>query len=479
MDPFAANRDDDRRARILQVNERRARRWRIAERVAAVAVPVLLVLALGVACVWGTNETARADMMERGISELYRQSFYELNDNVNDMQVALKKLLVVSSSQQHILLLSDVWRLSGAAAANMANLPQSHVDTMDIKQFVTRAGDYAHTLARRVLNGEMLSDTDKEQINALYEASVRVARDLEWRLQNGDIPTQVIDGDGYYQDSTDAAKQEGSEADQGGQSEESVSDYPKLIYDGPFSESTEKAEPRGIEGGDVDANTAMQAAAQYLGGGSLQQSGETNGAIPSYTFAGTNGNGREVEVAVTKKGGKVLWMMAATEGDESGVPDENTTKQYADAAKKYLDDRGYENMQPTYAQYYSGVAVLNFAATQDDVILYADLVKVYVERKSGEVVGVDANNYLFSHTKRDLGAPAIDENTAKAGVNDALEVQSVKLALIPKTANTEVLCYEFKGKCRGADFIVYINANNGAEEEVYEIINSDEGQLVI
>ena len=55
----------------------------------------------------------------------------------------------------------------------------------------------------------------------------------------------------------------------------------------------------------------------------------------------------------------------------------------------------------------------------------------------------------------------------------------MRLALIPRTAVTEVLCYEFKGTYGGASFIVYINAVTGSEEQIFEIVNSDEGQLVV
>lgn len=55
----------------------------------------------------------------------------------------------------------------------------------------------------------------------------------------------------------------------------------------------------------------------------------------------------------------------------------------------------------------------------------------------------------------------------------------MRLALIPKTALTEVLCFEYKGTCMGASFIVYINARTGAEEDIFEIIDSEDGQLVV
>jgi spore germination protein len=43
--------------------------------------------------------------------------------------------------------------------------------------------------------------------------------------------------------------------------------------------------------------------------------------------------------------------------------------------------------------------------------------------------------------------------------------------------NREVLCYEFKGKYKKNDFFVYINAENGNEENILQIIKDESGTL--
>lgn len=465
---------------------------RTARRIVSIAVPAVLALALVGACIYGAEQSARAETLERSVQSSYRQAFLELNDNINDMQVSLKKLMVVSSPKQHVLLLDDVWRLSGAAEANLAGLPVSHPDAEAFNRFVVQTGDYARSLTTRILSGAVLQQEDREQLAALYEASVQTARELERRLQEEDFPLEALTGDGFYLASEADAQQDGTNAGPGGGSnagpgegggsqqedEGSITNYPTLIYDGPFSESTEKAEPRGLPEGEIDESAALQAAARYVGG-SLQIEDTADGSIPTYEIAGTDADGRSVELAVTRQGGQVLWMMAEVQGGAEGVPEESESAAMRDAAKAYLDARGYEGMEATYAQFYSGVGVFNFASVQGGVILYADLVKVYVERQSGKIVGVDAYNYLFNHTDRQLPMSAVTEDEARERVSESLEILSVRLALIPKTATTETLCYEFKGRLNDADFIVYINAVTGDEEEIFEIINSDEGQLVV
>ena len=45
--------------------------------------------------------------------------------------------------------------------------------------------------------------------------------------------------------------------------------------------------------------------------------------------------------------------------------------------------------------------------------------------------------------------------------------------------NTEVLCYEFKGTVENKNFLVYINAENGEEEEILVILETEGGTLTI
>ena len=308
----------------------------------AVAVPVLLAIALGGVSLWAGNAAKQASERESALTtqveSAYRQAMYQLSENVNDMQTALKKLRVTGGVTQHVLLLSDVWRLSGAAVANLGNLPIAHGEVADMNAFIVRTGDYARVLERRILEGGALTAEDYDQLDSLYEASVRIGNQLSDRLQNDDFPLQSLDADGYYGGGAEPQAGEaggaepgkepaGGEGEDGGEkSEEGIADYPTLIYDGPFSESNERPDPKGLPEGEVDENKAKELALAFLGGGELTPSGLEEGAIPVYGFFGTDGSGRSVEITVTRQGGAVLWMMAEVPLGEDGVPAEEAVK---------------------------------------------------------------------------------------------------------------------------------------------------------
>ncbi len=53
------------------------------------------------------------------------------------------------------------------------------------------------------------------------------------------------------------------------------------------------------------------------------------------------------------------------------------------------------------------------------------------------------------------------------------------MAIIPTEWKTEILCYEFKGKIEDTEYLVYINAETGEEQEILIITNTPNGQLAM
>ena len=109
--------------------------------------------------------------------------------------------------------------------------------------------------------------------------------------------------------------------------------------------------------------------------------------------------------------------------------------------------------------------------------MYPDLIKVKVALDNGEVLGIETSGYLNNHTIRDLEKVKITREQAKKDLNKDLEIISEGMAIIPTEWKTEILCYEFKGKVDDKEFLVYINAENGREEDVLVITNTPNGTL--
>ncbi len=479
----------------------------------------ILVIAAFIALIFTQNAQAAEVQKTRGrLNDTCSKSLEDLVTITNELRNALSKVQVVNSQNQYTMLLSQIWRSSGEAVNALGNLPSSFAHVREANAFLVQTGDYAHTLLEKAATGELPTEEDKAQITALYQSCSGLYDKLNTASQQGVDFAGLIENSDYYgenetswlqlggapanagEDSTDAGNtSDGQGGTQGAQEKNDTIPekmYPTLIYDGPFSDSTEKAEPKGLGTGEVDEAAAMQKAKEFLGdllSGELKYEGRSDGRIPVHNFSGTAKDGRVIDIEITATGGKCLLMrISATNEQEGSIPvgeeraeadtpkpDEETGRRLAQVGKDFLKSRGFESMESTYAQYYGGMAVINYAFVQDGTLVYPDLMKVWIEVDTDGAVGFEAKNYWFSHVERSIGKPAISEEDARAKLSPALMVQSVRVALIPKGVLEEKLCYEFKCTFMEESYIVYINAATGIEEQVYKIIDSESGQLVV
>ena len=231
--------------------------------------------------------------------------------------------------------------------------------------------------------------------------------------------------------------------------------------------------------GRITAQQAAERARRLFSDGTVAETVYVPGALPVYELSVQSASRGQVSLSLTEQGGELLSFMGAPTGDKNDPPSDEESEKLKAAALSFLQELGVEDPAAAYAQYYQGAAVLNFAPRQAGVILYSDLVKVYMDRETGEVMGLDARNYRLNHRQRALPRPKLTEEEAGAYVSGELQVEHTDLALIPLTQQTEVLCYEFKATKDGTFYIVYVNALTGEEEQIFQVINSAEGDLVV
>lgn len=135
-------------------------------------------------------------------------------------------------------------------------------------------------------------------------------------------------------------------------------------------------------------------------------------------------------------------------------------------------------MKETYYMKEGNVITVNYAYNQNDVIVYPDLIKVKIALDNGEVLGIEATKYLNSHKeKRELKEVKVTKEQATELINPSLEIKAVNQAIIPTEWHTEIQCWEVQGNTGENDFLVYINVETGAEEDILMIIDTPNGTL--
>ncbi len=450
--------------------EERKRRYGV---IACVLTVTLAVLA-GV----GIYQFRRANDLELLVRNQYTQAFHELTDYVKDVDFLLKKSLLVSGPAQMSALSSEIYMQTAAAKANLALLPLDGADLSGTSKFLSQAGDYTAYLAKKVISAGEITGEEYDMLEKLSDHAETVSEELqeiEGKLQAGQISFKE-------EKTSQMAAYAADEISIGSgmeRIEKSFQDYPSLVYDGPFSEHIETMEPVMLEGRpDYDQEEARKVAASFLEDERAKRltfSDESGGRMPAHNFVAQLGEEREVSISVTKQGGYVLYML-----DNREVTDKKLSiSQATEKARAFLRRQGMFYFKNSYYEESDNVATLNFAAMQGDVVLYSDLIKVKIALDNGEVLGYEAKGYLMSHKFRELPEEVLSEEEARAAVSSHLEVTGTGLALIPQESLREVLCYEFKGQHNGRNFLVYINAVTGQEEQILMLLESESGVLAV
>lgn len=407
----------------------------------------------------------------------YNFAFYQVIDYVKDVENYLAKSMISSSSEHAAETLMHVWREANLALSYLTQLPISSNELAHTEKFLNQVSDYSFSLASKSIDGDDLTQEELDNLKELYDYSVSLSDILEQLsadMGSGKISWKELTKD---VDTTFAQQVDNVSATSFSNIDENFGEYEGLIYDGAYSEHMESAEKKGLVGEDVTEEQAREKAISFIGQDRLEKlelsSLVENGNIVVYDFTATLKNGGILTIAISKKGGHIVVANHNREVNEEKISQDEANQ----IGQKFLDSLGIPNMKATYYLKEGGVVTINYAYTQEDVTIYADLIKLKVALDNGEILGIETSGYLNNHTERNIDTPSITMEEAKATLNKNLEITSSGLAIVPTEWKTEVFCYEFKGKIHDTDFLVYINANTGKEENILVIIETPNGIL--
>ena len=407
----------------------------------------------------------------------YNSAFFELVDYVQNVESYLAKSMISSTPQHGAETLTQLWREANLAQAYLSRLPIESQELSNTEKFLNQVSDYSYSLSKKNIYNEKLTDEDFNNLKELHTYSLELENTLNQLsedLNNGRVAWGELTKKGtvaFAQQVDNISKSSFSNMEQ------NFHEYSGLIYDGAFSEHLTNSEPKGLTGDEINEDVAKQKAEEFVGFENIKETSNLgyfeNATIPSYGFSITKINGQNVNISISKKGGHVIYMNANREVNNEIISQEDADNK----AKSYLDTKGFTNMKETYYLKQDGIVTINYAYNQDGVIMYPDLIKVKVALDNGEILGLECTGYLNNHTQRDVSKVKITKEDAKKNLNKNLEIIDENMAVIPTEWKTEILCYEFKGKVDGKEFLVYINAENGKEEDILVITNTPNGTL--
>lgn len=412
----------------------------------------------------------KASELSRQLNADAERSLSTLEACMSSINTNLTKGLYANTTPMLSSMAISLTRDAASAKNSLSALPLSDTQLDNMLKFLSQVGAFVSTLDRKLSLGEPITSEERNQLKQLIDVSQKLLSELDTITQGvEDGSVSFKQAGSTLQKSADQSMQIDSAF---GDAEQTLTDYPTLIYDGPFSDHILNQSPKTLEGkSDISKEKALEIASDFIGvdKSTLRFDSETNGVIETYNFFVDS-----INISVCKKGGAVLYLLGSSSAGESVI----TPEQAVENAKNFLSAKGYENMKESYYSTQDGICTVNFAYENEGVICYPDLIKLSVSLETGNIISFDARGYIMNHTDRPPVQSKISADEAKMSVSDYLTVMSSRLAVIPTDYKTEKTAYEFH--CKTPDeqeVLVYIDVLTAKEDDILLLLYSDGGIL--
>ena len=441
-----------------------------------------IIIGLFIICITLGIIIYKMQLQSRQVSEnQYNKAFFELIDYVQNVETLLAKSLISKTPIHGAETLTQVWREANLALVYLSELPIASNELENTSKFLNQVSNYAYTLSLQTINGNYISQEQMDDLEQLHTYSVDLETTLnqlayeiyEGALKWGELTSKksLV----FSQQVSNISKESFSNI------EKNLNEYAGLIYDGAFSEHLVEPNQKGLTGEEIDETIAREKVQQFIGLDrikDIKSNGLIFGDIEVYTFDVDMKDQKDknyLYIEVTKTGGHIYSMNYNKEIGEHKLNEEEANQK----GKEFLKSKGYPTMKETYYLKEDGAITINYAYVQGEVMVYADLVKLKIALDSGEIIGIESKGYINAHHVREFALPKISLEEAKQNINQNIEILGEEMALIPTKWRTEILCYEFKGKVKEREFLVYINAETGKEENILMIVNTPNGTLTM
>lgn len=422
-----------------------------------------IIVALGGVIISDFSENER---LRLEIENNYSRNLNELTASMNNISLLLKKARYTTSAASLSQMAAELLTEAEISKNALSQLPAgSRLNTLN--RFLSQTGNYAFAVSAKLYADGKMPEDYLKNITALSETAEKVLKIVSTAQVN-------FDNSDYWIKEVEEKIEEGMDESLTSALEEiegQLSDYPTLIYDGPYSDHISNKAPQMLKNeNSVSENTAKQKAADFLGvsTSNLEFAADEKGKIETFRF----GN-KSVDISVSKLGGYIVYMRK-NRVIEKHIID---YKHALEKAKKFLSDRGMSNLVETYYFTDEGVCVVNFAYRDGQTICYTDLIKVGIAMDNGEVMLYEASGYLSNHQTRAFESAVYTAEQASKKISKGLKIEKTKLALIPTKRGTQERCYEFLCRDSDTEVLVYINVLTCEQEEILILLKNDGGTL--
>lgn len=443
------------------------------------ALGVGVFMVFGALSIFGVEMTNNFKRQKQASEDEYNRAMYEMVGYISNVESEFAKLQITNTPKMTSTTLASIWKQSNLAKENLEELPSTQNSMSKASKYLSQVSDYSYSLLKKTTQNEKLNDEEYATIAKLYKSSQdlgSIMTDIYNDLNNGRIRWDELK---KVSDEKLSQSEEVTTVSNIEKIGKNFQEYEGLIYDGAFSDHLLNMQPKSLSNNEVTKDQAKENIIKIFKEENietLEELEDSNGTIDLYNFKLKLKNEPDIKnISMTKKDGKLYLMISDRKVEEEKISMEEAENK----GLEFLKSIGIDNVKENYYLKTENFAIINYAALQDNVVLYPDLVKVKVALDTGEICSVEAQGYIFNHTKRDDITPAISIEKARKVINKNLNILSEGVAIIPTESKSEVLTYEFKGKIDEREFLIYVNAKTGEEEKILLILKTEGGTLTM
>ena len=429
-------------------------------------------LAVGLTA-WGIIGSVTAKRQQRVLAAAGERALTQMCEYLERIETDLTKAVYAGSPAMLSRLTNDLNTSAAGAKSCLSALNTGTGQLYNLYKFLSQVGDYTESLFRKVSAGGDLTEKERVTLKKLKSYAANLSKQFDYMAE--------LNNSGCF--SFEELKDELAQTDAGSErmvsylsavndAEESMADFPTLIYDGPFSDNILQKE-----------SVLLKGAAQVTLAQARAKAAKAMGVEERYVFSDSSSAGKlaaynfhsdHKRAAVTLQGGYAAYVLSDAAAGEERLTGTDAVQK----AAAYLNALGYGQMVSTYYAAADGICTVNFAYKAGDYICYPDLIKVSVSLSDGSVTAMDASDYLMNHKERDPPRLQITAEDAARTAAENLYVLRTRLAVIPTEAGTENFAYELL--CEddaGQQVLVYVDTVTGTEDDILILLYADGGTL--
>ena len=424
---------------------------------------------------WGYQEHKEKNAVLLHAENNYQRAFHDLNFQIDLLHDKIGSTLAMNSRDSLSPALTDVWRITSEAQNDVGQLPLALLPFNKTEEFLSDIGNFSYRTAVRDLEKEPLDDKEYARLESLYKQAGEIQDELRkvqyTAIKNNlrwmDVELALASND----ENTDNTIIDGFKT-----VEKKVAGYSEANAQNPTMLSVNEKDDiyKNVEGKKITKREAIEAAKKYANFSSdVEVKVEENGKGSDYGFYSISllekKSNVEVNMDMTKKGGYPIWYLNNRDVKEQNID----LNQAYTKALQFLKDHQFDSLDLFESSQYDQIGLFNFVANVDGVRVYPDSVKVKIALDDGSVIGFSADEYLQSHKLRAIHKGKISIEEAKEKINSKVDIMDQGKSIIINDIGEEVLCYEFLGVINNDTYRIFINANNGQEEKVDKLKNSE------